>query len=39
MQYEPDLIRDVLNMLTNHGLQVISVDIQKGEILVRIPEA
>lgn len=39
MQYEPELIRDVLQLLRSHGLEVLSVDVEKGEIHVRIPPA
>lgn len=38
MQYEPDILRDVLNMLTSHGLEILAVDPEKGEFVVRIPK-
>jgi hypothetical protein len=38
MQYGPDVIRDVIQMLVNHGLEVLAVDAEKGELYVRIPE-
>ena len=38
MQYDPHLLREVYQMLTSHGLVVISVDTEKGEFHVAIPD-
>lgn len=39
MQYEPDaeLLKEVIHLLTSHGLVVVAVDTERGELVVRIP--
>lgn len=36
-QYEPALVQEVLHMLTSHGLVILAVDPEKGEVHVKIP--
>lgn len=38
MQCEPDLIQEVIHLLRSHGLEVMSVDLEEGQIVVRIPK-
>jgi hypothetical protein len=35
---EPEVMREVIKVLVNHGLEVLAVDAEKGEIHVRIPQ-